>query len=215
MSEITKKENLVVLAGWSRNEISYKDLINNAPLGWKVFVPSYKELAPYKGLDVFHENFLTYLRKNNIDTFNLLGHSLGGGLALHFAAKYPDKLKRLFLIDSKGVYESESLASGIKNLIKEHLQRSLADNLGDFLRIIENPFLNFRLGLVAHYSDAVEQAKKVRINTHIFWGEKDYMTPVAHGKKLKSLIKNSKLIVLKGMGHDWILKDSLPFWKNI
>lgn len=215
MSKITKKENLVILSGWTRDEISYKELISSAPLGWKVFVPSYQELKPHKGLDVFHENFLAYLKKNNIDKFNLLGHSLGGGLALHFASKYHDRIKRLFLIDSKGVYESESIISGVKNLIKEHLKRSLVDNVEDFLRVIENPILNFRLGLTAHYSDAVEQAKKIKIDTHIFWGEKDYMTPVAHGQKLKSLIKNSKLLVLKEMGHDWILSAPEHFWDKL
>lgn len=215
MSKITKKNNLVILGGWTRSRESYQKLIDIAPLNWDIYVPSYQYLMPYRGIDFFNKRFNEYLKKKELKNFYLLGHSLGGGLALHFASANGKNIKRLFLVDSKGIYDSESIIKGFQNLIKEHAGRSFTDNLKDFLRTAENPIHNFRLALVAHYQEARKEAKKIKVETLILWGEKDFMISVSHGKQLQKLIKNSKLIVLKGMGHDWILTNPEYFWENV
>lgn len=215
MSKIITKENLVILGGWTRDRDSYHRLISLAPSNWDIHVPSYKYLMPYKGIDFFMARFTEYLNKYNLKNIHLLGHSLGGGLALHFASINSKNLKRLLLVDSKGVYYSESIVKGFKNLLKEHTKRGFANNVKDFLRAAESPILNFRLGLVAHYLEARKEASKIKADTLILWGEKDLMTPLSYGKELKKLIKNSKLIVLKDMGHDWILTHPEHFWNNI
>ena len=209
------KENLVVLGGWTRDRKSYKKLIDLAPLNWEIHVPSYKELKPYKGIEVFTKNLLKFLDLHDLSDISLMGHSLGGGLAIHFASIQYKKIKRLFLVDSKGIYDSESIVKGFQNLLKEHSKRSFAYNVRDFLRTAENPVLNFRLAIVAHYLEARYEAKKIKTDTLILWGENDLMIPPANGKELKNLIKNSKLVVLKGMGHDWILDSPEHFWKSI
>jgi len=40
-----------------------------------------------------------YLDQKNIDTASFIGHSLGGGVLLAFAKHYPEKIKRLVLLD--------------------------------------------------------------------------------------------------------------------
>ena len=43
--------------------------------------------------------------------------------------------------------------------------------------------------------------KKIAMPTLILWGEKDKETPLYMAKKLKRIIKNSSLYVIKGTGH--------------
>lgn len=215
MSKIIKEENLVTLGGWTRDRRSYKKFIDAAPIHWKVYVPSYRELKPYKGIDFFQENLLKYLKKHSLSKINLLGHSLGAALAIYFAANYPQKLKKLFLVDSKGLYKSESIFNSIYSLYKEHTKRSTSENIRDFFRFLGNPFLNFRLGLLAHYADIEKEAKQVKTDTLIFWGEQDLIAPLSKGKKLQNLIPNSKLFILKGMGHDWIFDNHEHFWEKV
>ncbi len=43
--------------------------------------------------------------------------------------------------------------------------------------------------------------RKVSTQTLIIWGEKDKVTPLSDGIKIHSLIKNSKLVIIKGARH--------------
>ena len=45
-------------------------------------------------------------RQLGIETFNLLGTSLGGTVAYRYAAAHPDRVLRLILLDSAGVSPS-------------------------------------------------------------------------------------------------------------
>ncbi|MGD9385091.1 MAG: alpha/beta hydrolase [Thioalkalispiraceae bacterium] len=48
--------------------------------------------------------FINYLvKKIGYDEFMLVGHSMGGNIALRFASTYPYKVKRLMLVDAAGV----------------------------------------------------------------------------------------------------------------
>lgn len=207
--------NLIILAGWTRDKRSYIKLIDSAPSNWQVFVPSYKELEPYKGMPVFKQNLLKYLERHKLSTVNFLGHSLGGALGLYFVASHQNKIKRLFLVDSKGLHDKESFFIEIWNFLKEHSRKSLTQNVCDLFRALKNPILNLQLLFLAHYLNATKEAKQVRQDTTILWGEKDFIAPISHGKKLKSLIPNSKLYILKDMGHDWILNSPEHFWNKV
>jgi pimeloyl-ACP methyl ester carboxylesterase len=45
-----------------------------------------------------------------ISTATIVGHSLGGGIAMQFAYQFPDRLERLVLVDSGGLGEEVSIA---------------------------------------------------------------------------------------------------------
>jgi pimeloyl-ACP methyl ester carboxylesterase len=52
-------------------------------------------------------DLLVYL---GVDRVTVVGHSLGGGIAMQFAYQFPDMLERLVLVDSGGLGEEVSLA---------------------------------------------------------------------------------------------------------
>src|SRR4051794_17452334 len=45
----------------------------------------------------------------DLDRVTLVGHSLGGGIAMQFAYQFPDRAERLVLVDSGGLGEEGSL----------------------------------------------------------------------------------------------------------
>lgn len=55
---------------------------------------------------VMSDDVLRFADEHFIDTFTLLGHSMGGRAALHLACRYLDRVKGLISIDSAPVDES-------------------------------------------------------------------------------------------------------------
>lgn len=56
--------------------------------------------------------FINYVvRQSGHDTFMLVGHSMGGNIALRYASTYPHKVKRLMLVDAAGVLHRMTYSS--------------------------------------------------------------------------------------------------------
>lgn len=104
-----------------------------------------------------------------VDNFSILGHSWGGGVALHYAAEYPDKVNKIVLIDGgyydpqvqydylKGLYEAGKL--GYKPSFS--LEESIAYNEKDYEEYIldnEQSFLEDEKGNYTRWSELLEIA---------------------------------------------------------
>lgn len=49
--------------------------------------------------DVMVQDVFEYVTENNLNEFILLGHSMGGKVAMNFACKYPEKIDKLIIAD--------------------------------------------------------------------------------------------------------------------
>nr|XP_039255597.1 serine hydrolase-like protein isoform X1 [Styela clava] len=60
----------------------------------------------------------------NIEEVSMIGHSMGGNMALHFSAIYPDIVKRVVVIDTFGVFTilEDTLADSLRRWIKDNMQ---------------------------------------------------------------------------------------------
>lgn len=204
---------MIVLTGWARDKHSYQKLAKSASNGWQVLIPSYRKLGLQKGIPEFEKNLLALVVAQKPPIY-LLGHSLGGALAIGFVSKHQKYIKELFLVDSKGVSEG-SLLTTVRKLLLEYKKRSILEHISYFARVIKDPFVYIKSGLIAHYAHLEKEARKIKVKTTLFWGEKDLLTPLSNGEKIKAYISNSKLLVFKDLDHDWILHTPERFWKVI
>lgn len=58
-------------------------------------------------LEHLAELILEFVKLQNIDEFSIIGHSLGGYIALAFAEKYPDTLHKMILLNSSSLADSD------------------------------------------------------------------------------------------------------------
>ena len=142
----------------------------------------------------------------------LIGHSNGGRIALAFAARYPDKLGKLILVASAGIYHNE-LSLRVKRVVFGALAK-----LGRTLTTsrVARGFL-YKLAGESDYKNATPQMRETMNNlitvdltdrldsivtpTLLIWGDDDKLTPIGDGIKIKTLIKNSEMYVINSAGH--------------
>jgi pimeloyl-ACP methyl ester carboxylesterase len=83
---------------WDTTVARYKDRFECHVLTVAGFVGVPRVPAPI--LDRVRDGLADYIRKNKLDHPVIIGHSLGGFLALDLAAKYPDLPGRIVIVDS-------------------------------------------------------------------------------------------------------------------
>ena len=142
----------------------------------------------------------------------LIGHSNGGRIALNFAIKYPQKLDRLILIDSAGVFHNDPVIRTkrlvFKSISKMGKKLISSEKLRDLLYKVvrESDYKNADPAMRQTMIKLINSDKslgldKIAVRTLIIWGEKDKVTPLSDGKIMNRLIKNSKLYVIKEAKH--------------
>lgn len=207
------KSPLVFIGGWSRDKGSYTKLIKTKPDDLDFYFISPKAID----LQDIGRSLNYFLMQNKIENADFAGHSVGGAIAMEFAAEYPAKIKKLYLIDSEGVPGSEKFQQLFVNFAKtqiKHGHHKITENAKSVLRLFKSPLRGLRFAKHAHYSDLRDKLKKINVDTLILWGEKDALTPLWQGEIINKDIKNSKLVVFKNMDHDWPLHSPQYFWKN-
>lgn len=168
-----------------------------------------------------------FLERLHIDSMYLAGNSLGGNIAWNFAAAYPQKVKKLVLLDAAGYPSDEpdpwifGLArTPVLNLIVSYLTpRSIIKNnlkqvYFDDSKITDSLVTRYhRMALRAGnrqafidrartpFVDHTDRLKKLNMETLILWGENDIWIDPEDGKRFDRDIKHSELVILKNTGH--------------
>ncbi|MCK4453818.1 alpha/beta hydrolase [Candidatus Parcubacteria bacterium] len=160
------------------------------------------------------------------EPFYLLGHSFGGRMAIKFAAKHPEKLKELILVSSAGIKSKQNILyltflAYAKKFKWIFLKLPLFKNLFPILRKIfykyilrktdyinaeKMPYLQKTFKKVIA-EDLTPYLSQIKTPTLIIWGKGDKITPLSDAYLMKEKIKNSKLEILKSVGHVPHLKN--------
>jgi pimeloyl-ACP methyl ester carboxylesterase len=141
-----------------------------------------------------------------LERAHLIGHSMGGQIAAHLAARFPQRLGCLVLVDSAGVP---------RPLRPRHLARSAASMAppqawGDplFLRTIAEDALlaGPRTLAQALYhivrDDVRPLLPQISARTLVVWGERDRLVPVEDAAVFRALIPNARQVVIPGAAHN-------------
>jgi len=208
-----KNTPFLILHGWGGSSDSW---IQVAKKLWENF---YVIVNKTYTLDDYADLIKKIINELNLQDFILLWHSNGWAIASKLVVNYPKlKIKKLILNNSawirKDVKRSlkRKVFWAISKVIKPIFTlpgmwkiRKLfykAIWWHDYLEAEKNPnkkqtYLNMI------NSDLQENYKDINIPTLLIWGENDTYTPLEDGKKIHSLIKDSKLVIINNVRH-WI-----------
>lgn len=216
MGNKKKKMGIVILHGWSYSTEKWKPFLKLLEQNGVAY-----EMLRIPGLTVPLKSvwtlvdYVDWLDKQVISHKSqviLLGHSNGGRIVAAFAAKYPEKVTYLILIDSAGIVHRNletllkrtlfgTAAKLGKKITKSDSIRNLfykAVGEQDYNKadpILKKTMLNLiSQDLESTFSD-------IKVPTFIIWGEDDKITPLSDGRKIHKLISGSKFEIIKGVKH--------------
>jgi pimeloyl-ACP methyl ester carboxylesterase len=172
-----------------------------------------------------------------IDKAWLVGNSMGGEVALNVALINPQHVAGLILIDTAGVEVRgggslapayvripfvgrvlSALALTSDKLVREGLEKSFFDDAkvtAERVAYYHRPLKTrggqlaaLRARTQADQFPVEQDLGRVTARTLIIWGAEDALIPLAAGRTMNSLIKNSKLVIIEKCGH--VPQEEMP-----
>jgi pimeloyl-ACP methyl ester carboxylesterase len=160
----------------------------------------------------------------------VVGHSMGGAVALRYASSYPAQLDKLILVDAAGVLHRTAFVKysarvpiaveQVPAFVKEKLAR-IKDFGNDAVeKILSNPDptrllganetiwgsvmgkrTNVNAGMALVEEDFSADIPKMQIPTWILWGEADTVAPLRTGQMLAYRLPRAQLLTMPGVDH--------------
>ena len=164
------------------------------------------------------------LAHNLPNDFHLLGHSMGGIVAMEFVRQFSERVLSLALLNTNPYEEKQELKEKRNQTLKEldnldlislmksdYISRYFSSNCKNKSELIKKcvdmvskldkqVFCNQSIAL-RDRSDQSITLESVTCKTLLVCGEKDQLCPVSYHSDMKKMIKKCDLMVLEGVGH--------------
>jgi len=179
-----------------------------------VNLPGHPEGVPCTTIDEYADWLRGYVKDRGHDDVVLAGHSLGGGIALAYALKYPNDLKGLILLGS-GVrlrvhpmfLESLEKACGEPGIFEEFAGASyerIDPELTDILtkRVQENgPAVMLNDMRACDNFNIMGREHEITVPTLAICGADDEMTPPKYSRFVEKNIAGARAVIIEGGTH--------------
>jgi len=173
-----------------------------------------------------------FIDSQNLQHADLAGWSMGGWIALKFAADHPERVHSLVLLDSAGMKFDAVNAPLLRPKTEADLQRMMQvltphpphipsfyarDFLRDFAR--EDWIIDRALKSMYAGKDLMDgKLADVKLPVLLVWGKQDVLTPPSLAEQMHQAMPQSRLELLDGCGHlapvecsDRVGKDMIEF----
>jgi pimeloyl-ACP methyl ester carboxylesterase len=104
-----KGETVILIHGNMSSSVHYQPLITRISKKFRCVAPDLRGFGDstynnrFSSLDELAEDVNLFMQQLKIDSAYVIGWSTGGGIALKLAAMYPQKVKKLFIIEGAGL----------------------------------------------------------------------------------------------------------------
>ena len=179
------------------------------------FGRSDKPLLEYK-IVTFVDFLYGFMHSQNLSRATLVGNSLGGWIALDFAARHPEMVDKLVLVDSAGlpwdkvptvdlnpssIADTRALLESLffdKKFVTEQFVLQVFTG-----HVASNDAYTIQRTLAGLAQNQFEDAKlaSIKAPTLIVWGREDELISAATGEKFRDAIPGAKLVVFPQCGH--------------
>jgi len=146
----------------------------------------------------------TWLQQMELPPIALVGHSMGGAIALHLTAHAPALVERLVLVDAAGLPFEVPLPLLAARSVRSMFQPGGGGYPWPLVHdILRRPRLRllWQAAQQLKSSDFRVELATITIPTLIIWGERDLLIPLEVGKALSIALPHATFVTLPNCGH--------------
>lgn len=225
-------KNLMVVPGWALKPATYRQVaVEFAKLGHNVVIPDLYSVIPTSTRACFR-SYVEALERVAVEafgkeaSFDLIGHSLGGAIAIEAASELRDRIDKLVLVNAIGHptwskdkevsvksrtlvdWSGAFIQDGARSLlVSPQIFSALFDGIGEILKA---PQRTIECALIARSSDirpAMQRVKDSDIDVLTIWGSRDVVVTRDLFEEMTNELGATSLVV--DANHGW------PFLKPV
>jgi pimeloyl-ACP methyl ester carboxylesterase len=206
-------EDLILVHGLSGSSRWWARNIPELARRYRVFIPdligfgrSPRPRGRLPSIGELSDVLAEWIRRVGRPEAHVIGHSMGGQLAIHLAAEHPEQVSSLVLVD----------AAGIPRPITPRTVVRFAREIAPVWRWGDLSFVPVIVGdawtagprtllqAIGHIlkDDVRPLLGRIRAPTLVLWGEKDSWVPLEHGEEMHAGIAGSRFEVLPRAAHN-------------
>ena len=183
--------------------------------------------ATVPGLAAFVERFVAALALP--PTFTLLGNSLGGHIALVYTLSHPERVSRLVLTGSSGLFEDSMGGSfpkrGDYNFVRERVGYTFYDPAIATPELVDEVFAvtnsnakclrMISIARSAQHHNLAGELPRIRVPVLLVWGLNDTITPPPVAHDFARLLPHAELRFLDHCGHAPMMERPAAFNRDL
>jgi len=221
------KRSMILLHGLFGGLSNWAGVIKYFEDSYDIYVP---ELPLYEKHEGDTIRYLVDFLKAMIDGAKLtkvvlVGNSLGGHIAIRYSHQYPDKVAKLILTGSSGLYENSQVGSYLKRgnygYIRERVAATFYDPavatddlVAEVLDVTTNAFKCLSIIKCAKSTQrdqVLSLLPEISIPVLLIWGEEDHITPPAVARQFRESLPDAALVMLPECGHAPMMEKPAAF----
>lgn len=240
--------SFVLIHGFMASTFSFRKMIPILAKDYEVFALDLVGFGKSEKNHQFEYSYLSYaklavefIKKMELRNAIVVGHSMGGQIALHAARQSPEWVKALILVGCCSYLDKAPFFSvllsyfpfsrrlvrwwmnryEVKDILKNTLYHdALIDR--EMIQAYEQPlqdknFAGTLIGLLRHREGdlCVSELQKVRQPVLLIWGEEDQIVPLRTGLRMRQDLSHSHFISIPDAGHQVIEEKPVEVIKGI
>jgi pimeloyl-ACP methyl ester carboxylesterase len=186
--------------------------------------PGYGESEDDPQITSIQDYVMTYLDlfdQLGLETFSLVGHSLGGWMAATFASQHARRLRKLVLVSPAGLRVPEAPTADLFRILPAELLPMLVADMRFFAgKLPDQPTIDMIVGQFREMTSTARVAwernydpklprylHRITVPTLLLWGEQDRIVPAEQAPVWAKSLPNAAIRTVPGTGH-LVLEES-------
>lgn len=160
-------------------------------------------------LDLFADNVVELMDRNNLSQVDIFGYSMGGYVALKLAHQHPEKIGRIATLGTKFDWTPETAAREVRMLNPQTIQEKVPA-YADHLKQVHSPdrwekvlaqTAQLMVGLGNGAGLSLEEFSRIPHTCLIGIGDEDRMVSLEETTRIADALPQGKLRVMEGFPH--------------